>query len=455
LTECLPLCDRDAMPVMRATAPVRRTLPALLLLTLAATAATAAPAAASATGTARHDFHAWSTPRGFAAGQAAGVRVAGGRHPGLVLGRPAGQIDYTDPHTGATARYEYGEWTSPVHRLAFGATELVASWNAQTPPGTWLRVQMRGRAEDGAWTGWWDMGHWSLGDGDTLRTSVDGQSSGYGEIETDTFVAAGGHSLSRYQLRVTLYRRPGGAGPLLWRLGAFASYLPARDSVPPSRASGGAVELAVPPYSQDLHLGEYPQWDGGGEAWCSPTSTEMVVEYWGRHPTPAQLSWVDPAYADRSVDHAARYTYDYQYGGTGNWPFNTAYAASYGLDARVVQLSSLADAEVLVRHGIPVVTSQSFDRGEITGAEYRTAGHLWVITGFTAAGDVVVNDPNSGTDAQVRHVFPRRQFENVWLRTTWTRADGSHGHGSGGIAYLITPRGRPLPPVPDRANPVW
>lgn len=38
------------------------------------------------------------------------------------------------------------------------------------------------------------------------------------------------------------------------------------------------------------------------------------------------MSWVDPAFADPSVDYAARDTYSYNYQGTGNWPFNTAYS---------------------------------------------------------------------------------------------------------------------------------
>ncbi|MEK8108536.1 C39 family peptidase [Micromonospora sp. M12] len=55
----------------------------------------------------------------------------------------------------------------------------------------------------------------------------------------------------------------------------------------------------------------------------------MVVEYWGRKPSEADTSWVDPTYPDPTVNHAARMTYDYAYDGAGNWPFNTAYAASF------------------------------------------------------------------------------------------------------------------------------
>jgi hypothetical protein len=217
----------------------------------------------------------------------------------------------------------------------------------------------------------------------------------------------------------------------------------------PASPLGGAegITLPVPLYSQDIHKGQYPQYDGGGEAWCSPTSTEMVVEYWGKHPTAAQLSWVDPTYADPSVDVAARGTYDYDYQGTGNWPFNAAYAASYGLDAHVTRLHSLDELESYIKRGIPVVTSQSFQASELTGANYSTSGHLMVVVGFTKTGDVVVNDPASSTDAAVRNVYNRQQFETVWLRTERPLPGGGIGGGSGGVAYIITPHGMPLPPA--------
>ena len=38
-----------------------------------------------------------------------------------------------------------------------------------------------------------------------------------------------------------------------------------------------------------------------------------------------------------------------------------------------------------------------------------------VVTGFTAEGDVIVNDPAAPGDADVRRVYPRAAFENVWL----------------------------------------
>lgn len=389
------------------------------------------------------DYHQWTD---FHAGTFDGTRQFAG---GVVLTHPVGTIQYTDPDLGTTRPYGYGTWTSPVHRIGFGATELVSSWNAATPAGTWLQVQMRGTTASGTETTWYVMGRWASGDGDIHRTSVPNQTDATGTVDVDTFEAATGVTLTAYQLKITLYQASGThVTPSVRMVGAMTSAIPDRFTVPASPLGGAeGITLPVPMYSQDVHLGEYPQYDGGGEAWCSPTSTEMVVEYWGRHPSPAQLSWVDPSYQDPSVDAAARGTYDYSYQGTGNWPFNAAYAASYGLDAHVTRLHSLTELESYVRRGIPVVTSQSFEADELTGSGYSTSGHLMVIVGFTRSGDVIANDPASPTDPAVRHVYQRRQFENVWLRTERLLPDGSVGGGSGGVVYIITPHGMPLPPA--------
>jgi hypothetical protein len=57
-----------------------------------------------------------------------------------------------------------------------------------------------------------------------------------------------------------------------------------------------------------------------------------------------------------------------------------------------------------------------------------------VITGFTANGDPIVNDPASPDDATVRHVYDRSQFEDAWMSST------------GGIVYVVHPASVPLPP---------
>ncbi|AIA02398.1 peptidase C39 family protein [Streptomyces noursei] len=444
---------------MTSSAPRRTVLAAVL----AAAAGAAAPSLAAAAGaparrpvppvpapTARTkslvDYHAWTTAADWHQGTAHGTRVVAAARPGIALARPAGTTVYRDPHTNKTATWEYATWTSPAHRLPVPATEAVASWNAHTPAGTWIAVELGGTYSDGGRTPWYVMGRWTAGDGenDIRRTSVDDQKDGRSAVSTDTFAVddpSSGLRLAAYQLRVTLYRRPGSTDtPTVWRLGAMASDLPDRFEVPASAPGLVGRELRVPRYSQEIHKGQYPQYDNGGEAWCSPTSSEMIIEHWGRRPTPQQLSWVDPSYADPQVCHAARYTFDYQYEGCGNWPFNAAYAATYrDLQAVVTRLSSLTDVERLVHAGLPVITSQSFLKTELDGAGYGTAGHLMTVIGFTPTGDVIANDPASPDDPAVRRVYQRRQFENIWLRTKRHDEKGQVKSGSGGVCYLYFP----------------
>ncbi|MGC5364164.1 peptidase C39 family protein [Streptomyces sp. DT24] len=415
----------------------------------------AGPAGAAARSTApRHgtragrppvDNHFWTTRDDWRSGSGSGTRDAGGHRPGLVIGTPAGRTEYTDPHTGRTSGWEYATWTSPVHRSAVPATEMIASWNAETPPGTWTQVEMCGTYTDETATPWYVMGRWAAGDGDIRRTSVDGQKDGRSSVWTDTLSVddpAGGLRLVSYRLRLTLYRRPGsGLTPTVRRLGAMASDVPDRFTVP-AATPGSAPELAVPRYSQNIHEGQYPEYDNGGEAWCSPTSSQMVIEYWGRRPTAEELAWVEPGTVDPQVCHAARFTYDYRYEGCGNWPFNAAYAATYrDMNAVVTRLGSLKDLEALVRSGIPVITSQSFLKEELTGAGYGTSGHLMAVIGFTAGGDVIANDPASPSDAAVRRVYRRREWENIWLRTKRYDANGQVRSGTGGVCYVYWPVG--------------
>ncbi|WP_369380943.1 peptidase C39 family protein [Streptomyces sp. cg36] len=432
----------------------RRTVLAAALAVAAGTAvpAAAAPRPARPAGArppkgvpALVDNRAWTSYADWRSGSAAGARAVPGRRPGLVLARPAGRTDYTDPHTRKTATWEYASWTSPVHRSTVPATEVITHWNAHTPAGTWLQVELLGTYSDGTATPAYVMGRWTSGDGDAdiRRTSLDGQSDGRSTIYTDTFAvddAASGLRLASYRLRLTLYRTPGTRlTPTVWRLGAMASDVPDRFTVPAS-TPGYAGELAVPRYSQEIHKGQYPQYDNGGEAWCSPTSSQMIIEYWGRRPSAADLAWVDPSYADPQVCHAARNTFDYQYNGCGNWPFNAAYATTYrDMGAVVTRLRSLGDLETLIRAGIPAITSQSFLKTELTGAGYGTSGHLMTVIGFTGAGDVIANDPASPSDPEVRRVYLRREWENIWLRTKRYNANGKVVSGTGGVCYLYWP----------------
>lgn len=374
---------------------------------------------------------------------------------GLRIGVPIGRRDYTDPsHAAAGARsYDYATWDSPVVTPGFAWTELIASWNVDTPADTWVEVLVRGLDAAGTPTAWLALARWCANDvaagGAIQRTSVPGQSAAGATVATDTLQTRGSTAFRSWQLRVVLLRRTGtSASPMLRLSGAVASAVPDSGSASePTSPFGGTVStLAVPTYSQELHSGHYTAWGGGGESWCSATTIAMILDYWGAGPTAAEKSWVNPP-VDAQVDVAARAVYDAAYGGTGNWPFNTAYAgtrtaAGVPLTGFVTRLRDLAAAEPYLRSGIPLGVSLSFTAGQLAGAGYSTAGHLMVLVGFDAAGNPVVNDPAShliADNSKVRVTYQRAQFERAWAN-------------SGRTAYVVRPgTAPPGPPVPPTA----
>jgi len=411
-----------------------------------------APVASATDGDATSDrhirYHRFSSARDWAHGHGRGVHFD---EHGLRISRPAGTREFADPtvENAPTKLYDVSTWTAPWRTNGFGLTELISSWNADTPNGTWIEITVRGRAEDGTLTDWFVLGRWCSNDteqgGAIQRQSLDGQGTDYATVWTDTLHLLNGHTFVAFQLRVQLLRpHHSRLTPTVRFLGAVSSALPDDPTVPESEFTlGREVILDVPSFSQELHNGQYPQWDGGGEAWCSPTSSSMVLAYWRRGPSRRDLSWVDPSYTDPQVDYAARNTYDYVYEGCGNWPFNTAYTSRFGLEGFVTRLRSLAEAEPFIAAGMPVITSVSFTSSELDGAGYSTNGHLMVLVGFTADGDPVMNDPAShliADDKQVRVTYQRGQFENVWV---------PH---SGGTVYVNHPAWRRLPRAPHEAN---
>jgi len=408
----------------------------VLLSVLALAAAPLAVTSAAPTATARSAdrqiaYTAWDTRADLRDGAARGVRVVKGT---VRLDEPARTARY------ARTTWERGTWTSPWTRPGFAFTELVPSWEARTPAGTFVQVQVRGRAADGSRSSWDTLGRWASHDTGFRRTSQGSQPDDLGTVATDTWKVPG---LTSWQVRVTLLREAGSTRtPRLDAVGAMVSRLPATAAVPTSApgVARGTV-LAVPKFSQMVHGGHFPQWGGGGQAWCSPTSLAMVLRYYRALPSRKQTAWVGDHPA-RVVDHLARATYDYGYRGTGNWPFNTAYAATRVQQAFVTRFASLRDVERFIVAGIPVITSVTFGSGQLRGAPISsTNGHLMVVVGFTASGDVVVNDPAADPrqGESVRRVYDRGQFEDVWLRR------GTSAGGSGGLAYVVRDADHPLP----------
>jgi peptidase C39-like protein len=387
----------------------------------------------------------------FNTGTLSGLDYNGGA---LTLsGNGSGTFHYDDPFSAVpvlgqsvdgSGDYVSGTWTSPVYPMNFAFNELVSSWNAHTTPGTFIQSEVKPQLNNGRWAKWYILGRWTYNDSDFHRTSVGAQGDADGFVSIDTFFTKD-HPAVAYQLRLTIFRRAqdtNAQDPVsVTRYSAVASNYTNQQMRFPSQFGGTVRDLLADPsvhpwFSQEIHHGHYPEFDNGGEAWCSPTSTSMVVRYWGDQyaPSAQETQWVDPS-VDAEVDYTARFVYDYHYQGAGNWPFNTAYAAQRGLAGDVTMLHNLREAEPFIQAGIPLVASVAWQPNKLDGAIKSTNGHLMVIGGFTANGDVIAYDPASPTDADVRHVYDREQFEKAWIPA------------SGGIVYVIRPVD--FPGLPD------
>ena len=111
------------------------------------------------------------------------------------------------------------------------------------------------------------------------------------------------------------------------------------------------------------------------------------------------------------MPEVAASVFDTVYGGTGNWPFNSAYAGSFeGIRSYISRFASINELETWIAHNIPVGISLDYDR--LRGKGPGPNGHLVVLVGFTKDGDPIINDP--GTSEHVRKTFFRKNLIDAW-----------------------------------------
>ncbi len=297
---------------------------------------------------------------------------------------------------------------SPEIRARIAWNELIASWNADMPADSYLKIEVRAIYPDHT-TKYYAMGRWSGDPALHPRESVPKQKDADGDVDTDTLVLT--QPAERLQLRVTL--GGGKAKPKLKFLSV--SLLDNRTPpapLPPNRAAWGKT-IDVPERSQMAYE--------NGSVLCSPTTVSMLLSFWSRKLKRPDL--------EQDVPEVVKGVYDPKWEGTGNWVFNTAYAGSFkGMRAYTARLSDVAELEDWIARGIPVGLSVCYNR--LRGRGGKTSGHLIVCVGFTKDGDVIVNDP--GTSQNVRKTFPRANLIEAW----------GYKHNA---AYLIYPENAKLP----------
>ena len=305
-------------------------------------------------------------------------------------------------------------WLSPELQMASNWNELVVSWDADAPAGTWLKIEASAAAPGHA-TKFYTMGLWTRDNTPFPRSSVSRQNDGDGDVKVDTL------TLFRYataaRIRLT-FGGTNGVTPTLKFLGlAFCNTNVTPALRPPNRAAWGKI-IPTPERSQQ----SYP----GGGGWCSPTSLSMALARWAAVAHRPDWNFDAPATAAGVYDEHFNHH-------TGNWPFNTAFAGSLpGMRAYVTRLSDISELEDWIAAGIPVMISARYDLLQ-DGRKPDLSGHLTVCRGFTETGDLVINDPWSDLKVErVRHIYKRANIIRAWAT--------SHN-----TVYLVYPEGWPVP----------
>jgi len=268
---------------------------------------------------------------------------------------------------------------------------------------------------EGRWTKWYILGIWNQGGCPQHRTSVKGQEDEFGTVDCDVLKLKS--IASAFKIKVELASADAKTYPTLRFLAANVIDSSAWIvDVPPHKAVWGS-ELRVPELCQISVEG------GGG--WCSPTSTAMVLGYWSKKLGRPELTV--------GITETAQACHDEAWGGTGNWPFNTAHAAEFGgMRSYVTRFASISQIERWIEKGVPVIVSVHASKLRREDRD-DDPGHLMVVRGFTPYGDPIFNDPWARLEngEKLRKIFPRADLEYAWLgpKNSW------------GTVYLIYPEG--------------
>jgi hypothetical protein len=334
-----------------------------------------------------------------------------------------GRIVLDDRRTNTFPRYGY--WTSPEVPTPFGFTELIPSWNAMVPPGTGVRFQARVRdARTGRWSPWLYFGQW----GRTVAARRQDQpvlTFDRGIVNVDNLVLD--RPANAYQLRACLqsFEFDANIVPSLRRFSVTYS-----GRVPDRRLREQLLEPVKPvgTWARDLAIPFRAQGDTApplrGQS-CSPTSTTMVMAYFG---------------VDRPTNENALVIYDGEHDIFGNWNRAVQRAAELGLDGWVTRFRDWDQVKAMIAAGQPVIASINFQsRDEFPSALVGpTAGHLIVIRGFTPTGDAIVNDPASREKGNGA-IYKADELARAWFTN------------AGGVAYIIRPPASGRLPTPGNS----
>lgn len=321
------------------------------------------------------------------------------------------------------AGHQSGVYTSNVFNTS-PFTKAVLSWDTDTPAGTLVQVEARvcenavdanGQSTEN-WSDWLSYGQW----GTTINRSsgIGVTDSPLAKMEVDTLVVKNGRTANKIQYRVILHSGATGVTPTVQLIAmALRNANPGQGINKVFSDNPDLSNLAVINVPQLSQMVREPSI---ADSICSPTSVAMILNYYGTAVQPETAAWG---------------AYDYGAEEFGNWPFNTAYAASYGRLA-YVDYSTIEGLKREIAGGHPVAVAVAYknsagvsaDLPVVDGAPIRsTYGHLIVVCGFTSENGteyIIINDPAAASNGGVRVRYRLDQFTAAWAE-------------SGNIAYII------------------
>lgn len=305
-----------------------------------------------------------------------------GLAPGATLGRAVGQVQVTP----------------------FPSYVALPSWNAHAPGGTGLRFAMRVRtAATDSWSPWLEVGNW----GDALPTVSPRATEGPGvKVDIDTLLAD--PPVVAYQWRVEMMRvLDDGPSPTLSRLSVCLTGRPHAGATPQELA-----ELAPEPAAIALPAPFH------GQVTSNPALT-------GRICSPCTVSSALGAFGvDLPTETVAADLYDPEHDLYGVWPRAIQGAYEHGVPGYVTRIRSWTELRHHLEAGHVVGASIRFRRGVLAHPPYpETPGHLILLHGLTASGDIVTEDSYRSRDGHGL-VWPKEDLAIAWF-------------GSGGVAYLF------------------
>ncbi len=300
-----------------------------------------------------------------------------------------------------------GRYTSPEIVADFPFTELLPSWNVDTPPETGINFHVRVRdMESGLWSPWLYVGQW----GRTLHWVQRTVEFELGRINVDYLIL--GKPADAFQLRADFYSYDidTDANPAL--LAYYASYS-GEIADPEKREALRQPALLDGDWSKSLPVPFLSQIDldrAVSGSTCSPTSVNMVMGYHGVY---------------KDLRETALAIYDREYGIFGNWTRAVAFPSDEGLRGHVRRFRNWDQVKAKIADGQPVIASIRFGEGEFPSNPMKsTNGHLVVVRGFTEDGDVIVNDPAHREEGN-GIVYKADELARAWF-------------DKGGVAYVIT-----------------